>query len=103
MQKFRLALIAVGFLSVTCSSVAGQERLTPRLSDERARAMVRAMDRDGDGLVTRNEFSDAISEGEASSADTSSTGLWKALDSNRDGVLDVSEIKANLRLPYTIH
>lgn len=64
--------------------------------------MVRAMDRDDDGVVSQKEFSDAISTGEVSSSETSSAGLWKALDSNRDGVLDVSEMKANFRLPYTI-
>lgn len=109
MRKFHLGLVAAGVILI-CSAVAAQERFTPRMTDERAREILRAMDRDGDGVVSRAEFTDAMSQGEVSSAAAKgsstrvlSTGLWDALDSNRDGVLDVGEIKARLPLPYVIH
>jgi len=110
MHSFRLGLITTAVISSTCFTVAAQERSTQRLADERARQIVRAMDRNRDGVVSRAEFEAAMSQRPVSAGSTSvSTDAaerpmvrFERLDANRDDVLDVSEIKAGIPLPYTI-
>jgi hypothetical protein len=111
MRRFGLHLITTVVIGLMCFAVAAQERFTPRMTDERARQMVRAMDRNGDGAVSRAEFEAAMPQSRVSAGSSSvSAGtvrpatahFWERLDSNRDGVLDVSEIKAGMPVPYTI-
>ncbi|WP_280151881.1 hypothetical protein [Piscinibacter sp. XHJ-5] len=111
MRRFRLDLIVTVVLSSTCVTVAAQERSTPRITDERARQIARAMDRNGDGVVSWSEFETAMAQSRisvgsrsapAGATEPATAHFWERLDSNRDGVLDASEIKAGMPAPYTI-
>ena len=64
--------------------VVAQQRAPQKLTVE----MVRLMDVDRDGRITRDEF-DRVS-GDAS--------LFERVDANGDGILDAGEIRANLRV-----
>ena len=86
MTRLSTAFMAAGLLSLPWSAGAAQTQGQPNgLTVE----LVRAMDADRNGQITQEEFL----------AQSSDDALWTELDTNADGVLDVEEIRAGIRVP----
>jgi Ca2+-binding EF-hand superfamily protein len=77
----RLLLV---FACLAASATVAAQQASPKLTVE----VVRAMDSNRDGRITKAEFDRA----------SGSADLFESVDVNGDGILDAKEIRANIRV-----